>query len=94
VNVGKFCYLGFGDVATPGNGVTVLGREVTVPPHTAICRNCKIIPHVGPGDFVTRVIPANSVLSPKHISETLRIEEKEGIGQCPPGCTYSLTWST
>lgn len=80
VNVGKFCYLGFGDAAVSGNEVTVLGKEVTVPPHTAVCRNCKISPHVGPGDFIARVIPTNSVLSPRHISEPLCTEEKEVSG--------------
>jgi glucose-1-phosphate adenylyltransferase len=85
VNVGKFCYLGFGSAAIPGNGVTVLGKEVTVPSHTAICRNCKILPHVGPGDFITRVIPTNSVLSPGRTSETLRIEEKGVLGNVRQG---------
>ena len=85
VNVGKFCYLGFGDTAISGNGVTVLGKEVTVPPHTAICRNCKILPHVGPSDFIARVIPTNSVLSPRHISEPLWTEEKEVSGNVRQG---------
>lgn len=85
VNVGKFCYLGFGSAAISGNGVTVLGKEATVPSHTAICRNCKILPHVGPGDFINRVIQTNSVLSPRHTSETLRIEEKGVSGNVRQG---------
>ena len=85
VNVSKFCYLGFGGTAISGNGVTVLGKEVMVPPHTTICRNCKILPYVGPGDFMTGVIPTNSVISPRHISEPLWMEEKEISGNVRQG---------
>lgn len=48
VNIGKFCYIGFGASLIPGNwDITVLGRGVTVPPYTAICRNCKILTWCG-----------------------------------------------
>jgi glucose-1-phosphate adenylyltransferase len=63
VNVGKFCYLGLGGSVTPGKrSITVLGDGVTVPPHTAIGRNCRILPHSGQGDFLRKVVPSNSTV--------------------------------
>jgi glucose-1-phosphate adenylyltransferase len=42
VKIGDYCYLGFGSRLIPGDwDITVLGKGVTVPPHTAIGRNCK-----------------------------------------------------
>jgi glucose-1-phosphate adenylyltransferase len=78
VNVGRWCYLGFGGTIITGEWeATVLGDGVTVPPHTVIGRNCKILPHIGPGDFAGRVVPSNSVLSPIQGIELLPIGEKE-----------------
>lgn len=63
VNIGKFCYVGFG--RAPGDqGITVIGREVNVPAHTAIGHNCRILPHAGPGDFTTNAVPFGTVVSP------------------------------
>lgn len=64
VNVGRLCYLGFGGSVLNGEGVTVLGDQVTVPPHTAIGRNCRVLPHSGLTDFTRKVIPPESVVSP------------------------------
>jgi glucose-1-phosphate adenylyltransferase len=65
VNVGKLCYLGFGGTVTPGeSGITLLGDGVTVPPHTAIGRNCKVLPHTGPDDFPEKVVLSDSVVLP------------------------------
>jgi glucose-1-phosphate adenylyltransferase len=64
VNIGRLCYLGFGGSVSPGEGVTVLGDQVTVPPHTAIGRNCKILPHTSLSDFTRKVIPSESVIAP------------------------------
>jgi glucose-1-phosphate adenylyltransferase len=66
VNVGKFCYLGLGTSLISGNwDITVVGRSVTVPPFTAVGRNCKILPNVGAGDFTTNVVSMGSVVSPR-----------------------------
>lgn len=66
VNVGRLCYLGFEGSAVPeGHIVTLVGEGVTIPPLTAVCRNCKILPHVGPDDFTAKVIASNSIVSPK-----------------------------
>ena len=65
VTIGKFCYIGFGESLLSGNwDITVLGRRVTVPSFTAVGRNCRILPNVGPADFATRAIPSGMIVSP------------------------------
>jgi glucose-1-phosphate adenylyltransferase len=69
VKVGDYCYLGFGSSLIPGDwDITVLGKGVTVPPHTAIGRNCKIMPHVEASDFVSNVITSGAVLSKRSLT--------------------------
>ena len=66
VNIGKFCYVGFGASLNPRNrDITILGRSVTVPAHTAIGSDCQILPDVGPADFTTNTIPSGAVVSGK-----------------------------
>jgi glucose-1-phosphate adenylyltransferase len=63
VNIGKFCYAGFGSGLSPGNReITVLGKDVIVPDHTAIGRNCSVRPGLGPDAFGTRLIPSGTTL--------------------------------
>ncbi len=79
VNVGKFCCLGFESNTSPeGHTLTLVGEGATIPPFTAICRNCKVLPHVGPDDFTGKVIPSNSVVSPKE-TPTLQTQGEGGI---------------
>ncbi|MFH0769309.1 MAG: hypothetical protein V1932_07065 [Chloroflexota bacterium] len=62
VNIGKLCYIGFGKSLLPGNSdITILGREVTVPPHTAIRRNCTVSPHVDSSSFRDSLITSGSI---------------------------------
>jgi glucose-1-phosphate adenylyltransferase len=69
VKISDYCYLGFGSGLIPGNcDITVLGKGVTVPPHTAIGRNCKILPHVEASDFFSKVFTSGSVLSGRSIT--------------------------
>lgn len=69
VIVGDYCHLGFGPSLLPGDwDITVLGRGATVPSHTAIGRNCKIMPHVETSDFVTNVVTSGLVLSRRSLS--------------------------
>lgn len=64
VNVGKSCYIGFGEAANKeSRGITVVGRSATVPPFTAIDRDCKVLPHVGPSDFTSKVVASGTVVS-------------------------------
>jgi len=64
VDVDKYCYIGFGNSLIQVDwDITVLGMGVFVPPYTAIGRGCKIMPHVGPEDFASRVIPSDSIIS-------------------------------
>ncbi|MBI4303057.1 MAG: glucose-1-phosphate adenylyltransferase [Chloroflexi bacterium] len=64
VNVGEFCYIGFGNtLLNDGCNITVLGKGVTVPNGTAIGKNCKILPAAGPNDFAAdRVAPGSVIL--------------------------------
>jgi glucose-1-phosphate adenylyltransferase len=64
VNMGKSCYIGFGKSSLPGDSrITVLGKGVTVPSHTAIGRNCTVFPHVDTSSFRGNLIASGSILS-------------------------------
>ncbi len=66
VDVGKFCYLGFRASSLSANrGITLVGRDVKIPPYTAVGRNCKIMPNVSPADFATRLVPSGTVFVPR-----------------------------
>jgi glucose-1-phosphate adenylyltransferase len=67
VTTGEFCLIGFGTSLVPGNwDITVLGKNVTVPPSTAIGRNCRIFPKVQPADFKENVVPSNTAIFHSH----------------------------
>jgi len=69
VKIGEYCYLGFGSSLIPGDwDITVLGKGVNVPPHTAIGRNCKIMPHVEASDFVGNVVTSGAVLAKRSLT--------------------------
>lgn len=64
--IGKFCYAGFGAENIPGNdGITLLGKDVTVPDFTAIGRRCKVLHRVGPAEFHTQLVSSGTVLAPR-----------------------------
>ncbi len=66
VTIGKFCYVGFGADYIPGSrGITILGKDVTVPDCTAIGRQCKVLHRVGPAEFNTQLVSAGTVLAPR-----------------------------
>ncbi len=78
VNVGEYCYIGSGSSLIPGDrDITILDKGVTVPPHTAIGRNCKIFPHVGTSAFITNVVPPRAVVSNARQGEVFRYEERK-----------------
>jgi glucose-1-phosphate adenylyltransferase len=63
VNIGKFCYLGFGGSLLSGNSdVTVIGKDVVVPGHTAIGRMCKVLPKAGLSDFTGSMVPPGTIV--------------------------------
>ena len=78
VNIGNYCYIGLSPNPTPSDSdVTVLGKGVTIPPHTAIGRGCKISPHVGPADFTTNVVLPGAVVSNGRQGDVFRYEERK-----------------
>lgn len=71
VSVGLFCYIGFGPARIPSQDeVTMLGRGATIPPHTAIGRNCRILPYVEPSDFVSSAIRSGETVEPQQVVVT------------------------
>ena len=78
VNIGNYCYIGFSPGLTPSDlDVTVLGKGVTIPPHTAIGRGGKISPYVGPADFTTNVVLPGAVVSNGRQGDVFRYEERK-----------------
>jgi glucose-1-phosphate adenylyltransferase len=70
VNIGELCYVGFGkSLISDICDITVLGKGVTVPPHTAVGRNCLVLPHVESSGFKGNFIASGSILSPQGISQ-------------------------
>jgi glucose-1-phosphate adenylyltransferase len=64
VQIGRFWYIGFGSSLLTGVGdVTVPGKDVVVPAHTAVGRKCKVLPKAGPGDFLSSLVPADTVVT-------------------------------
>ena len=80
VNVDEFCYLGF-DGSSTGDSwkVSIIGEGVTVPSHTAICRNCKVQPFNGPDDFPGKVISSNTILSQRQLRALSQDSKKESL---------------
>jgi glucose-1-phosphate adenylyltransferase len=65
VQVGEFCYIGFGASLIPGTwDFTVVGKDVAIPSYTCIGRNCKVLPHVRHADFRSNFIPSDTIISP------------------------------
>jgi len=64
VHVGKLCYVGFSGRALYGNGdITVVGKDVVVPPHTGIGRNVRVQPGAKPADFLSRLVASDTSIS-------------------------------
>jgi glucose-1-phosphate adenylyltransferase len=63
VNIGKFCYVGFGaGVSSQNLKVTVVGKDVSVPDHVAIGRQCNVKPGLGPDAFNRHLIPSGTTV--------------------------------
>jgi glucose-1-phosphate adenylyltransferase len=62
VNIGKYCYVGFGSDHKKMSECTLLGNGATISSHTAIARGCRIMPHTNPAEPVRQEF-ANDYLS-------------------------------
>jgi glucose-1-phosphate adenylyltransferase len=79
VNIGKFCYIGFGaNLPADGRETTVLGKRVIVPSYTAIGHNCKVLPYVDTEDFISSSVPSGLVIR-RSKSENTPNREEVGI---------------
>jgi glucose-1-phosphate adenylyltransferase len=66
VDINRFCYLGFdAGLNASEPKITVVGKGVTVPNHTAVGRDCTIMPHVGICDFQNNIVHSGTTLSPQ-----------------------------
>jgi glucose-1-phosphate adenylyltransferase len=64
VNIRKLCNIGFGkSLLSDGGDITVLGKGVNVPSHTAIGRNCRVVPDVDDLSFRGNLVASGSILS-------------------------------
>jgi len=63
LEIGSFCYIGFGSPAAVRSDITVVGKGAVIPAHTAIGRNCKIRPRVRPADFSAAVVPYGATVA-------------------------------
>ncbi len=83
VNIGKLCYVGFGAGLISGDwDITVLGKGSAIPSHTAIGRNCKILPNVGHADFLGSMVPFGTVVAPRPRSSRPLIGERMVENEC------------
>jgi glucose-1-phosphate adenylyltransferase len=55
VNIGKFCYVGFGSDRNQMAECTLLGKGASISSHTAIARGCKIMPYSNPAESFGKV---------------------------------------
>ena len=67
VHIGQYCYIGFGASLFAGEmDISVVGKGAVVPDHTAVGRNCTIMPHVKPSDFRGNIVPSGTTISLRH----------------------------
>ena len=79
VNIGKFCYIGFGGSLLPRKeDITILGKGAIVPPYTAIGHGCKVLPNVGINDFTTSVLPSGGMVLKRSRSGNISVLERIG----------------
>ncbi len=68
VRVGSGAWVGWGDDRTPNalahlhGGITVVGKNTLIPPHTRIGRNCVIAADLGEDDFESDLIPSGATV--------------------------------
>ncbi len=64
VEIGKFCYVGFGTAPLPGVcDITMVGKDVNVAPQTAIGRKSKILPGLRMAELGARFVAPGTVVS-------------------------------
>jgi len=86
VNVGKLCYIGFGkSLLSRDCDITVLGKGVTVPSHTVIGRDSRVLPHADKSSFRGNPIGPSPILSQRGIvqkswvNKEVQRNERKGV---------------
>jgi glucose-1-phosphate adenylyltransferase len=76
VDVSKFCFIGFrAGIPSGDSNITVLGRGLIIPPHTAIGCNGKVLTRVG-----WKLAHSGTAISPQPESTTMT-EEKIAVSE-------------
>jgi len=76
LNIGGFCYVGFGGSTGGRPEITVVGKGAVIPPHTAIGRNCKIHPRARPADFSASVVPYGTTVAQSAILDESTLDSR------------------
>jgi glucose-1-phosphate adenylyltransferase len=64
VDIGKFCYIGFGTTPMPQVGeITVVGKDVNLGPQTAIGRKSRVLPGLKLAEMNSRFVAPGTVVS-------------------------------
>lgn len=64
VQVSELCYLGFGkSLLSDDSEITVVGKDVMIPRHTAVGRKCKVLPRVDLCNFAGSLVPSGTTVS-------------------------------
>jgi glucose-1-phosphate adenylyltransferase len=80
VNIGKLCYIGFGNAHPAANDdITVLGKGVNVPSHTIVGHNCTVLPYVNVASSRGNLIASPSILSQHGVFQKPNIND--GVGR-------------
>jgi len=66
VQVGKYCYIGFGrDLTSEDHDITVVGTRATIPDRIAIGNGSRIFPFVERSDFNSNIVRSGASVSPQ-----------------------------
>jgi glucose-1-phosphate adenylyltransferase len=78
VNIGKFCFVGFGNSEKRTTEYTLLGKRASISSHTAIARGCKIMPFSNPTESFSKVY-TNNYRSNEIVQQQYNNFDKTGI---------------
>jgi glucose-1-phosphate adenylyltransferase len=83
VNVGEMRYIGFGKTLLLGdNDITVLGKGVSVPSHTVIRRNSRVLPNAETSSFKSSPVASGLILMQHSIVQKSWANEEVQRNEC------------
>ena len=82
VNIGKLCYIGFGKSPLSGDrDITVLEKGVTVPSHTVIGRDSRVLPQADISIFIgsSSILSQHGITQKSWENEEVQENERKGV---------------